>query len=416
MDSNPQPQPKPVEIEQDTEISEVDSGNKENINYDELITFSHTFSNYSICECFNTKEELEEKSFGMLLSNEFILGGNVVFDLKQTMSNKELIDNIKMRVRAFKESEIGQKIALIENLMYYAKEIGLGTTVDLIFPILIKISEEKPIVIERFLTVLPEFAEFLNTFGEKGYMLIKDHLIPILDDIFKVVDDQKILDVCSKDLVALTKYLNNDDKGGEVLTRVIFMAHEDTKENIRVLSVKLFNDLAEVIGGELYEIYVVPQMASFADDQSSKVRKAVAGNLISICENVSHEVFVGKLLGVYQKISKDSLWNVRKASVEILPKLTKLCDSSLISGQLFDIFKSFATDQKNHVRISALEIFGEFISLIKKEENLDNYKVLLDFYISSILDFKGSKGDTDIKIISKCAYNFPAVLLFWGKD
>ncbi|MCQ2821691.1 MAG: hypothetical protein MJ252_30910, partial [archaeon] len=407
---------KPTEIEQDTEISEVDSGNKESINYDELISFSHTFTNYSICECFETEQELNEKTFGFLLSNEFILGGSVLFDLKQTMSNTELIDNIKMKVRCFKGAELGQKISLIENLMYYAKEIGMATTVDLLFPILLKIYEEKPIVIERFLSVLPEFAEFLNSFGEKGYILIKDHMIPVLNEIFKVVEDQKIIDACAKDLVILTKYLNNDDKGAEVLTKVIFMAHEDTKENIRVLSVKLFNDLAQVIGGELYEIYVVPQMASFADDQSSKVRKAVASNLISICECVSHEVFVGRLLSVYQKISKDSLWNVRKAAVEILPKLTKLCDSATISGQLFDIFKTFATDQKNHVRISALEVFGEFISLIKKDEDKDNYQVLLDFYINSIQDFKGYKGENDIKIISKCAYNFPAVLLFWGKE
>ena len=67
-----------------------------------------------------------------------------------------------------------------------------------------------------------------------------------------------------------------------VLTIVIIMAHDDGDENNRVLSVKLFNELALIIGQELCELYVVPQVASFADDQSCLVRKAVAMNLINI--------------------------------------------------------------------------------------------------------------------------------------
>ena len=155
--------------------------------------------------------------------------------------------------------------------------------------------------------------------------------------------------------------------------------------------------------------------SSFANDQSSKVRKAVATHLINICEIVSHEVFVTRLFSVYEKIAKDSLWNVRKAAVEILPKLTKLCDPNLISTKVVEIYKGFVNDPKNHVKISALDIFGEFISLIKKDEK-DNYNDLLNFYISFIMDHKSSKGENDNKIFSKCAYNFPAVLLFWGKE
>ena len=64
---------------------------------------------------------------------------------------------------------------------------------------------------------------------------------------------------------------------------------------------------------------------------------------------------------------------------------------------------------------AAVEVFGEFISLINKED-ADNFIELLDFYVDTIQKLV-SKGKRDDKIIiQKCAYNFPAVLLFFGKN
>ena len=193
------------------------------------------------------------------------------------------------------------------------------------------------------------------------------------------------------------------------------MAHEEEHDNYRINATKLFNNLAKILGRDLLEQYVVPQVASFADDHECKVRKSVAENLINICEGISPECFKKKMLPLYEKISKDSMWNVRKVAVEILPKITKLCDKEIISSKLLNIFKSFCQDQKNFVRYEAVEIFGEFLSLLDKDD-IKNYTQLLDFYINTIEECTKNNKKDDLTIIKKCAYNFPAVLVMYGPE
>lgn len=180
----------------------------------------------------------------------------------------------------------------------------------------------------------------------------------------------------------------------------IVMAHDDSDEDARVLATKLFNMLAPIIGRELCELYAVPQIASFADDPHSKVRKAVAGNFLNMCMSISDVSFKSKLLPVFQKLSNDSLWIVRKAAAEILPKITALCDSETVSTTLLEIFKNFTTDNQKYVRIAAIDVLGQFIVLLKKEDLNDS---ILDFYINIVdeyYDQKNKQNNTaDVRMI-----------------
>jgi hypothetical protein len=280
------------------------------------------------------------------------------------------------------------KSLFLDNLPNYAKEVGFESTVDLLLPIVTKIPAEKDSVKIKFLQNLKKFVEYLNENGEEGYKLIRDQIIPILNEIFQDKKNVRVIDLCSEALVELTKYIRDDDKGFHILTIVIVMAHDDQDEESRVLSAKLFNQLAPIIGRELCELYVVPQIASFADDPHSKVRKAVAGNFLNMCESVSKSSFKSKLLPVYQKLSKDSLWIVRKAAAEILPKITCLCDNETITSTLLEVFKNFTSDNQRYVRIAAIEVLGQFICLLKKE---DLNESILDFYIGIIEEYYTNK-------------------------
>ena len=59
----------------------------------------------------------------------------------------------------------------------------------------------------------------------------------------------------------------------------------------------------------------------------------------------------------------------------------------------------------------AIEIFGEFISLLGKIDK-ENLTELLDFYVNYIMELKKDSKS----IIQKCAYNFPSVLQFFGAE
>ena len=406
-----------AENQEQAELSEVDLGNKGQQDFDELISFSHTFNNYRICHSFATMQEANETSLGLLMSNEFVLAGTITPESFSQMSNADIVRSVRNKNKQYNDYDISNKANFIDNIPFFTKEIGLEQTVDLILPIVSNITKEKDAIIERFLSIFPKFIELIAGYGDEGYIILRDHIVTILRNIFEQKKEDKLLGLCGDDLVAITKYIKEEDKGSYILTIVIVMAHDDENENNRVLSVKLFNELALIIGQELCELYVVPQVASFADDQSCLVRKAVATYFINICEAVSKECFNHRLLPVYQKISRDSLWTVRNPAVKILPKLTKLCDSKTVSTVLIDIFKTFSQDPKIFVKYSAIEIFGEFISLLNKEDK-DNYKELLNFYVTTIKESseKPGKKDDTMSILEKCAFNFPAILQFYGKE
>lgn len=154
--------------------------------------------------------------------------------------------------------------------------------------------------------------------------------------------------------------------------------------------------MAPIIGRELCELYVVPQIASFASDSYYKVRKAVAYNFINMCQAVSETCFKNKLIPVYQKysinklfrLSKDSLWIVRKAAVDILPNIAELCDDETKSTVLLDIFKNFTNDSQKFVKNAAIEILGKFIALLNREMLSDT---IFDFYIKIIEEYYTNK-------------------------
>ena len=79
------------------------------------------------------------------------------------------------------------------------------------------------------------------------------------------------------------------------------LSHDDSDEDSRILATKLFNNLAPIIGQELCELYVIPQIDSFADDPNSKVRKAVACHFYNLCTIVTIISFKNKLLPIFQK-------------------------------------------------------------------------------------------------------------------
>ena len=410
--------PDKIKEEEETpaELSEVDLGNKDQVNFDELISFSHTYLNYRIARTYNTLKELDDNIFGLLMSNEFLLAGTpITIDSLNSMSNSESVKNVKLKTKSYNSLDNNQKITFVENIPFHIKQIGLEETIDLILPIILNIHKEKTEILERFLNVFNNVVNEINKFGDEGYIILRDKIIDVLSIIFQNRKEENILDLNSKALVYLTRFIKDEDRGPKILTIVIMMAHDDDNEKIRVLSTKLFNDLALIIGQELLELYVVPQVASFADDQGCNVRKAVTGNFLNICKGVSKNCFINRLLPVYQKLSKDSLWTIRKVAVSILPELTKLCDSETIKKVLLEIFKDFSQDTKSFVRNSAVEIFGQFIALLDKND-IKQYEELLDFYVNTIQEFANSNKKDDITILQKCAFNFPAVLMTYGVE
>ena len=395
------------------ELSEVETGNKGVPDFDEMISFNHTYLNYRVARCLATKEQLNEATFGLLVTNVFIYSGDII-DIKSmaNMSNSEAVKNVRKKISDYKDADIQIKITFIENVPFYVKTVGFQETAESILPILTDLTKEKDILNERFFNVFPKFVDEIVKFGEKAYFILKEHMINLIRDILSTTKNANILKSVSDGLVYMTNFMKEDDKGGSVLTIVIQMAQEDEDEQRKERAMHLFGSLAPLVGSELIQCYIIPQVNSFVNDSSYKVRKEVATQLINICEKIPQDLFKKKMLPVYKKLSTDSSYLVKKVAAENLPKITKLCDTETISKELLPIFKNFVQDEKGTVRNVAIEIFGEFLSLIKPNET-ESFTELLDFYVDTILEINSQKKENKT-IIQKCAYNFPAVLQFFG--
>ena len=393
------------EQQEQAELSEVETGNKDQPDFEEMINFNHTYLNYRITKSFPDKASLDASTFALLMTNVFIYSGDIIdFKSMTSISNTEAVKNIRQKINAYRDQDLTNKITFIENVPFYVKTIGFQETVESILPIVNDLSREKEALAVRFFNVFPKFVDEIVKFGEKGYFILNEYMINLICDfltnnpnnIYK--KNQNLVKSLSDGLVYMTRFIKDEHKGESVLTIVIKMAQDDDDDHKRERAMTLFGDLTPLIDTDLIQLYVIP----------------VAIQLYNISQKVSKEIFKRRLLPVYKKLSKDTLWNVKKAAAEILPKITKLCDSEIISKDIIPIFKSFAQEDKPVVKNTAVEVFGEFISLIDKKDS-ESFVELLDFYVETIQRLS-SKGKKDDKIIiQKCAYNFPAVLLFFGK-
>ena len=416
------PQENQNEQQEQAELSEVETGKKDLPDFEEMINFTHTYLNYRITKSFPDRPALENSTFGLLMTNVFIYSGDVIdFKSMISLTNTDAVKNIRQKINAYKDQDLANKITFIENVPFYAKTVGFQETVESILPIINDLSHEKETLQVRFFNVFPKFVDEIVKFGEKGYFILKDYMITLCGDILTKNNNiykknPNLVKSISDGLVYMTNFIKDEHKGESVLTIVIKMAQEDDDDHKRESAMSLFGALTPLIHTDLIQLYVIPQVNSFADDHCGNVRKEVANQLYNISKKVSKDIFKRRLLPAYKKLSKDTLWNVKKAAAEILPKITKLCDSEIISKEIIPIFKSFAQDEKPLVKNATVEIFGEFISLIDKKDS-ENFIELLDFYVETIQRLSSSKGKKeDRQIIQKCAYNFPAVLLFFGKN
>ena len=412
--------------ENQAELSEIETGMTNQPNFDEIINFNHTFTNYRITKIFPDRETFENSTFDLLTTNIFIYSGDII-DFKSIttdLPNTEAIKAIRQRINSYKDLDVQNKKTFIENIPYYVKTIGFKETVENIIPIISDLTREKETVSSRFFELFPKFVDELMKFGDKSYLIIKDYLIKLISD-FLVDNNTTYENIYKKNpnmvksicdgLIYLSKYIKSEDKGESVLAIVIKMAQDDNDELKRVASMRLFGALIPYVDKNYFKLFIIPQVTSFADDPSANLRKEVSNQLYNISQNVSKEIFKKKVLPLYQKLSKDTLWFVKKVAVEILPKITKLCDNNIILKNIMPIFKNFANEENIEVKLSLVENLGEFIALLNKNE-ANNFTEILDFYIKTVQKYS-EKNKREYKLIlSKCAFNFPALLDFFGKD
>ena len=152
-------------------------------------------------------------------------------------------------------------------------------------------------------------AKFIAKIHE-GYKSIIEVILPVVQRLL-VDPSAEVSEAAAMSLANISEILNTDDRGNYILTIVlsnallivmlIELAHDDENADNRIAAIQLLNKLAGKFGKELCENFVALEMMSMADDSEQKVRKTTIQSFVKVCETVSTEFFVKKLLPVYQK-------------------------------------------------------------------------------------------------------------------
>lgn len=183
------------------------------------MTFTHTYSKYQIFKGPNNNL-IEE--FPMVLNFEYILVGNTNFDVDSAskLENDELISVVKARVNSFlQDSDINSKSSFLDNMAFYSKGIGFENTVDILLPILKRIQDEPDSIKQKFLINIPKLVAYL--YSQKGYLIIRDQLLPIISSFFNCKTSSKVVDQAFETFIEVSQYISEKDKGYHVLNTVI---------------------------------------------------------------------------------------------------------------------------------------------------------------------------------------------------
>ena len=401
-------------ITEQAELSEIETGNKNTPDFDEMISFSHAYLNYRKAKCGKTREALHESTYKLLTTNVFIYSGDII-DIKTMgeIKDSEAVKNIRKKINNYKGSDISTKMVFMENIPYYVQTIGFQETVESILPILVELPKEKDILTERFFSDYSSFIDEIVKFGDKGYFILKEQMIKLIKEILSKTKNANILKSVSKGLIYMTKFIKEDDIGDCIIAIVIELCQANEDEKRKEAAINLFGSLSTLVNNELIQSYAISQINLFIYDNSFNVRREIAKQFLKICGIIPKDRFEYKMLQVYKQLATDENLLVKKDAIYILPKLIHLYNDDNISKELVPIYYDFINDEKGLIKNSAVEIFGELISLIK-QEGTETLTKLLNFYVKTIMELKKIKKENR-EIMKKCAYNFPAVLQFFGE-
>ena len=206
-----------------------------------------------------------------------------------------------------------------------------------------------------------------------------------------------------------SQILTCEDRTDRVLPIILDSIRDDADEERRILGLEMVDLLAESLGKETCTNYLMYEIVSLQDDSVYRVRKETVQRMINISKTVGKDIFLRILFPVYKKLCNDQVWGVRRSTIEMLPQIAPLCPQEIKNGILIEIFKKFSQDQSKWVKTAAFQFLGPFIATY---EGSSPTPVLLDLFLSMYEQNKSKDAENEVPFY--CAFNFPALIFTYG--
>ena len=387
-----------------------------NKEFDETIYFNH---NYPAFRKLSVEKPISQTTIPFLMIREFLFS---YFEEKliNREADKESITQIIGHIKQFSSShDPGYIIKFLENIKTYAEIIGMKNTSNILIPALAKIVDETYHVKMQFLKSLLPFIDYLSSNGEEGILLLKNNMLNIIQELYHqknneiVTEDMKKL--LFKNFIKIAKAILPYDKEQYILNIIIGFGNEDnfrnnmikTKDNNyknqqvdehKILCIRYIRQLAEGLGKNNAERYLLPQLISFSCEKNDEIKKELLFTLANISEIISFDFISNKIYDILRRLSNDLNPKLRKISVNVISKILKIFKNKVEEDKLItkenniqdnkkvknyspknfvSLIEKLTKDKDNNVKFTIIEKIGEIIASLDKEE-LSNE--LFNFY------------------------------------
>lgn len=89
------------------------------------------------------------------------------------------------------------------------------------------------------------------------------------------------------------------------------------------------------------------------------------------------------------------MWLVKRASVEILPLVCKICDEDVKVNVMLDLYKELTKVTSKWVRLATIQVIGKFVVNYKRSD-LSSY--ILEYYVKIINDYYDAKSEELVEL------------------
>ena len=464
-----------------------------NKEFDESIYFNH---HYTALRKLNVEKPISQTTIPFLMVREFLFS---YFEEKMITkeADKETITQILGHIKQFSSShDLGFIRNFLDNIKTYAEIIGIKNTSDILVPALAKIVDEPLNVKIKFLENLLPFIDYLCSNCDEGINILKNNMINIIQELYsqkKEEYNEQMKKLLFKNFVKIAKNILPYDTNQSILYIIIGFGNEDnyrtnmkinksedTKnskiDEHKILCIRYIRNLAEGLGKENTERYLLPQLISFTVEKNDDIKKELLITLPIIAEIVSVEFISSKVYDILRRIGNDLNSNLRKVCVIAIAKIIKIfknkCqeiknikkdDKKYSAKNFVNLIEKLSKDKENNVKYKIIEKIGEIIAPLdpdelslelfefyknfckkhieqKKSKNPlgatfqelgnplinkikisgGNYSYLNDEDSSDFNEVNSMENDYNKQLTEKdlsyyLAYNFPAILFCYGK-
>ncbi|KAK8791014.1 hypothetical protein WA158_005645 [Blastocystis sp. Blastoise] len=332
------------------------------------------------------------------------------YDMLDVFATDLNLDEVDRTVKYLDSDLSVQRLVHMQRLGEVCLENNFEDVSKKILPLFAKlVCEQETCIRQEFASQLPKVAECCSIpLDDAGYASYMDFVIPTLKELCKDTSNE-VKDKAIEVFADTCEYIKKEERPSIILSYILELAHSNSEDNI-ILAVNLFKASLHILGIDLCIQFVCPEVVALAEDLHFTVRKTAILCLGDIAVYIGVETTEEKILPVFLKNVKDSIWSVRRTCAEIVPQLAESLSLEKRCTVLSAVVCGLARDDCVWVKKTMLQSLGKFICLIPSASISDD---LLTIY-QQLADDSEVSGDCCYALA--CAYTFPAVLKALGRD